>query len=253
MAPTKMKTNKPLFSWPVAGGVFAPFLLPLLLCLVALSILLWLGNWQWQRHLEKTAWLAATRQPTFQSSPLQNGSEITSHLFQQVEIQGTLLQDSDFYWLPKKEGGVQGAYVLSALRLPDETYLWTIRGFLPQNYQTDGQSLALQQKNNWRGVLLPAPRQNSWTPPPNLLKRHFYAPDIKTLSALLPAEARAVSTVPALFVLSEAASPLTIVPADHVLPLKNPHLGYAITWIGLAVAMALFFLLASYRKPDIAK
>jgi surfeit locus 1 family protein len=86
---------------------------------------------------------------------------------------------------------------------------------------------------------------NAFTPPNQPAQNLWYARDI-------PAMARAlgVSDPAPVFMMLEAPAPKGLAPTPAPLPadIPNNHLQYAITWFGLAAALAGVYLASLWRR-----
>ena len=132
--------------------------------------------------------------------------------------------------------GVVGWQVLSPLRLPDGRALIVNRGFVPDQLLGDAPRRAPPKGEVTVAGLLRDPlfdKPNRFVP--DNAADEFYWKDFAALSAALAlGEAE---TVPA--ILDAGATPTGQLPVggQTVIDLPNNHLGYAVTWYGIAVGL----------------
>lgn len=234
------------------------FWLAVLLSLIGLAVLLSLGTWQMQRLKWKEG-LLATIDQRMHSQPI--SLQQAERLFEEsgdvdyvpVSVSGVFVHEGERHFLATWKGQ-SGFYVYTPLKLEDGRFLLVNRGFVPYGMKeassrAEGQVQGtLAVTGLGRNPL--AEKPSSIVPDNDLAKNVFYWKDRDAMaaSAGLPA---GYTLVP--FFLDADATPnpggwpaggVTIV------DLPNNHLEYAVTWYGLAVALAgvLLFSLVGRRK-----
>lgn len=234
------------------------FWLAVLLGLIGLAVLLSLGTWQMQRLKWKEG-LLATIDQRMHSQPI--SLQQAERLFEEsgdvdyvpVSVNGVFVHEGERHFLATWKGQ-SGFYVYTPLKLEDGRFLLVNRGFVPYGMKeassrAEGQVQGtLAVTGLGRNPL--AEKPSSIVPDNDLAKNVFYWKDRDAMaaSAGLPA---GYTLVP--FFLDADATPnpggwpaggVTIV------DLPNNHLEYAVTWYGLAVALAgvLLFSLVGRRK-----
>ena len=222
--------------------------------LVAFAMLIWLGTWQLQRLRWKTDLL--NRIAALQSAPAQPLGPVLARARARGDVDYTRvtsacpgLETGPALRLFAVYQGLAGYRLITACPLPPGRSYDTIlvdRGFVglqggEEAHDIPGQPISTPVIGILRGgggktFVTPAnqPAQNQW-----------YWRD-------LPAMARALKAPnPApVFLMLESPSPASGEPRPAPLPvdLPNNHLGYAITWFGLAAALAGVYLAMLFRK-----
>lgn len=84
------------------------------------------------------------------------------------------------------------------------------------------------------------PKKNLFTPDNNLKEDFLYSIEIENLQKSLN------KNIYPLLIIQTSKTDQNLIPNDNSFRLQNNHLQYAITWYGLAVATAIFFLF--YRR-----
>ena len=119
---------------PFHGRIFRPGFIPTLAMLPLLALLLWLGQWQWDRAAEKQtlldrwasqALLAPVALPT---AP--DGNTAATAQFQRVFANGAYLPGSQVLLDNQTRGGKAGYRILTPLLLADGSALMVDRGWV---------------------------------------------------------------------------------------------------------------------------
>jgi surfeit locus 1 family protein len=144
--------------------------------------------------------------------------------------------------------GRAGSRLLLPFRLEDGRTLLVDRGFVPEDRLRE--ALAAPSPEGPRvlvGVLRTA-RAGTWaTPAPDPRVPRWYAPDTEAIGRHL-----GLALEPFLLVLQEreADAPAFLQPTPVAVDLPNPHLGYAVTWYGLAASLLAFYILLGFRRNE---
>ena len=238
----------------VPGGVFVVRRWPTLVGACMLAVLLALGTWQ----VERLSWkrgLIAEMQERMQEMPVDIGlSEIPpedapSMDYRQGSASGTFENDKELYLAGVSKSGAGGYHVLTPLRLPGRARALLVdRGWVPYG-KKDPATRAQGQIAGFAsvaGILRLPPQHKPWMRPDNdPAKDAWYWID-------LPAMADAAGVKEFLPYVLEADDAL--VPGGYplggqtVIDLPNNHLGYAITWYGLALALLVVYGISGYRR-----
>lgn len=216
---------------------------PSLITLLLLVVLVGLGTWQLIR-LEWKEGLIAAMEDRMREEPIAVSAlpEAEDESYRAATVEGSFLHEQSFYQLAISLGGEGGYHVLTPLRLEDGRFLLVDRGWVPydrrQNYDRPSGPVSLA------GILRKP--EHHWNQPANdPLKNNWYAPDLVAMAK--------VAGVPAFlpYVLEVDARPN---PGGYPLggqtrlELPNNHLGYALTWYGLALALLVIYGLSVWRK-----
>jgi surfeit locus 1 family protein len=198
---------------------------------VGLAILLSLGTWQVVRLHDKTAQIAAI-EAQIAAPPV--ALPQAANEYQKVTVDGEYLIGPDLKKLTSYNGG-PGFEIITPFKTRDNTVILVDRGALPENAKATNpagpQTLTgiLRLHNKGQGLFDPEndPEVGQW-----------YWWDIPAMQAA--AKAPPDSKVSP-FILQLLPDPAIVTPPFPPLPkaeLRNNHLGYAITWYGLAAALA---------------
>ncbi len=222
--------------------------------LIVLCLLLGLGTWQIQRLQQKNraAELIADRLtlPSIalpSALDLQDPDAQTGLNFRRVRVEGEFLHDGERHWWRTSIDGQAGYHVLTPLRRrggqSDGEIVWIDRGWVaPEYIRLIPRPLGLQPIE---GVARMPAMRGIFTPQDDPAGNKWYGNDPRALMQGLPQ-----ATVFPL-VIEATATPegsRYLLPGQTQIILKNPHLGYAITWYGLAAALMAVFAAYHWRK-----
>jgi surfeit locus 1 family protein len=239
--------TKPGRGWRLwAGLVLVP---------VAMAILLSLGTWQVNRLHWKESLLASIDERSH--APAADIADIEAQLAAGEEIDyrhatasGRFLNDKERHFLATFDGEA-GFYLYTPLELADGRFLFVNRGFVPYD---------LKEAGTRPGSLLEGPqtvtglararlneKPSSLVPDNNEATNIFYWKDLSRMAAStgLPED----RVLP--FFLDADATPVPGgLPKGGVtqVDLPNSHLQYAITWYGLAFALAAVTIAGFFRR-----
>ena len=221
------------------------FWIGLLLLPVALAILVSLGTWQVKRLHWKEDMLASIEQRSHAEPLDYNGIMAALEAGEPIDYRaarasGEFLHDKERHFFATFEGQ-SGFYLYTPLQLDDGRFLFINRGFVPYDRKaasTRPQSLVAgaQHVTGLARARL-AEKPSSMVPENDEAGNIFYWKDLDRMAASvgLPAE----MTLP--FFLDADSTPVPGgLPRGGVtmIDLPNSHLQYAITWYGLALALA---------------
>lgn len=213
-------------------------LVPTLFVAPGLALLIGLGVWQIARLHEKEA-LIASVQAGFNSAPESLGKLLaggaTGAEWHHVRVSGHFLHDKEQYVFAQGPMGATGVQVVTPLVQPDGRILLVDRGFVPDGLRNPARRAQgeIAGQVSLTGVVRLSEEPGAFTPAPDLKTRLWFIKDV-------PAMAKAAG-VPALPVLIEADD--TPNPGGWPLggqtriDIPNDHLGYAMTWFALALAL----------------
>ncbi len=210
---------------------FRRFLLPVLVALPVLTVLLGLGTWQWQRLGWKTALLAELAAAE-QAPPVPLPA--TPQPFARVIVRGRFDHGREVLLGAEVRGNRMGAHLLTPLLRPDAPPLLVDRGWVP--VERDVPLDRPEGEVAVTGYVRQADERSWLAAADNPAARRFFTLDPEAIGQALGLPR------PAPFVLVALATPdsppqALPEPARHLPRPNNPHLGYAITWYGLAAAL----------------
>ena len=231
---------------------FRPQLLPTLLTLLVLAVLIGLGTWQMQRLAWKEA-LTATIETRLGGPPAPLAellAEPPAADFRRVRLTGHYLHDRAFAFGTFARGGEFGARLVTPLRMPAGAVLLVDRGWLPEALLPPERPAELLPAGE---VTLTAvlrfrgdERALPFTPDNRPVERRWFWWD-------LPAMAAAVGDdlLPVVAVLDAPDGPGPLPRVEPVrFELANNHLGYAMTWYGLALGLLAVYVALSLQPRE---
>ena len=220
---------------------------------VALAILLALGTWQVQRLAWKEN-LIATIESRVDAEPLPlaevekiSANEIE---YQPVMASGTFRHDLEQYFFATHDGQ-SGWFVYTPLDLGNGRFVFVNRGFVPYDRKdpatrTDGQMAGPVTVTGLARTIL-TEKPSSLLPDNDPAKNIFYWKD---LSAMATHAGLDRSTLVDFFIDQRKSD----VPGGYpvggvtIVDLPNSHLQYAVTWYGLALALAGVYVALLRRR-----
>lgn len=226
------------------------------LVLLAMAILLSLGTWQAQRLVWKENLIAeiearrtAPPRPLSDIEALARAGESVD--YRPVTVTGTYRHEGERHFFTTAPSGQSGYDVLTPLELADGRFVFVNRGFVPFEKKdpatrAEGQLAGPQTVT---GLARDPVREKpgALVPENDLAKNIFYWKDFPVL-----AESAGLSPEAVVPVLVDADA--TPVPGGYprggatILTLPNNHLQYAVTWYGLALALAGVVLVSYLRR-----
>ncbi len=232
--------------------------LPGVLALVGVIILCGLGVWQVQRLHWKEA-LVATVEARIHAAPVPAPGpdawpvDLERYDYQPVTVSGRLLNDKEIHVFasllePNGPLGGVGYRVVTPLETDDGWYLLVNRGFVPEAKKDpatrpEGE---LPGEVAVTGILRPADKRGMFTPANDTARNIWFNRDPEEIGAFLklPAGKIAPYTIDAVF------DPAVPVPqgGETVVSFPNNHLQYAVTWFGLALALAGVYLVWAWGR-----
>lgn len=223
--------------------------------LLGIAILIGLGTWQVQRLHWKEALLASITNRM--AAPPKALAEVESTFattgdvdYVPVTASGTFAHSGERHFFATHDGAT-GFFVYTPLLLADGRYVLVNRGFVPYELKDAAKRAAGQVAGpvSITGLARnPLPGKPSWLVPDNdTAKNIFYWKDRDVMAATagLPAGA---TVVPFFIDADNAPNPGGLpVGGVTIVDLPNNHLQYALTWYGLAAALAVILALWLWR------
>jgi surfeit locus 1 family protein len=235
-------------------------ILPAVAAALVVAVLASLGTWQLHRLAWKTELIATATERT-RAAPIAaphlaeaRGASPEALDWTPVRLDGRFLADADFpvhaiLGEPRGRYGGPGAWMMTPFRRDDGSIVWINRGFVPRQGRDfapfappPGEALALS------GILRRPEPRGSHTPADDPSHRLWFVRDPAVLSAAAGLEV--ARTAPYTVDASVDLTPPEGLPqaGETRLTYPNDHLGYAVTWYGLAVAcVAVFAVFARGR------
>ncbi len=228
---------------------------PTLLTVMALAVLISLGNWQMRRLAWKTE-LSQHIQSRLKAPPISLNTALTLHKhdpqnaeYSRVKLSGTFLHDLEIHLYASHKQQI-GWHVYTPLQLDDGRIILVNRGFVPQERKAPQKRKSGQLSGKVELVgLLRTPRQKPglFTPDNNIDKNRWFWLDLAEIAKYrLPKGAELL--------------PVTIDAEASDIPggwpkggttrvhFENRHLQYALTWYGLALALLGVFAFFAWTR-----
>ncbi|MEO9773823.1 SURF1 family protein [Roseibium sp.] len=237
-----------------AMGPIRKLLLPFAVAVVALIVLLKLGFWQLDRLAWKETLIVQVEEgiaKTPVAAPAPAGWQRLDEAddYRHVAVSGTFLPGTAFYYtaLSDPAGPFEGPGVMAyaPFKTAEGWIVLVNRGFLPQGLPDDLRAQALQVPEGQMrltGLLRLSEVPNWTTPAPGLDDNIWFARDTRAMGAVLGLDPGALP--PYSIDLDAAFTPPGGLPqaGETIVSFKNDHLGYALTWFGLAATLVGVFL-----------
>ena len=219
-----------------------------ILAVALLGVLLALGVWQvqrmqWKEGLMDGAEAAAGLPPL----PLAEALKVDNPEFRRVILTCRGLGAAPYVELQSIENSDAGVRLVSACR-PEgmEETLLVDRGFVPADISArptvnadDTMPVVIT------GVLRRAPAPSALTPPP--AQGRFYGRDAEAMARALKVEGP-ISPFTVFATTSTNPDWAALKPSAPPAAFTNNHLGYALTWFGLAAALIAFYVVLLRRR-----
>lgn len=219
-----------------------------ILAVALLGVLLALGVWQvqrmqWKEGLIDGAEAAAGLPPL----PLAEALKVDNPEFRRVILTCRGLGAAPYVELQSIENSDAGVRLVSACR-PEgmEETLLVDRGFVPADISArptvnadDTMPVVIT------GVLRRAPAPSALTPPP--AQGRFYGRDAEAMARALKVEGP-ISPFTVFATTSTNPDWAALKPSAPPAAFTNNHLGYALTWFGLAAALIAFYVVLLRRR-----
>ncbi|MDA0702340.1 MAG: SURF1 family protein [Proteobacteria bacterium] len=225
------------------SGADRGLLFPSILTVCALAILLGLGSWQLDRRDSKHALLASLQDrlagPAIELWDALPDGEAE---FRRATLSGSFLHDKEFRLLARTRNGRQGYNLVTPLRLTDGRIVLVDRGWMPDE---GGAADRPEGPVTVEGVIR-RPPEPGWAGPENLPEAGQWL----YIEPTAVARASGLAVEESYYLMALAAPEGSLPRGTAAMPdLTDNHLQYAMTWCGLALALAAVFALWLGR-PD---
>lgn len=245
------------------GQALRGLILPGLLSLAALAVLLLLGTWQMQRLAWKEnliATIASRVKETPQRLPAAAESlslEIGREEYRPYIVTGRFLHEHEvqvYTSLPEAKGVYSGAgyWVLTPLARPDGSIVIVNRGFVPLEKKNPASRPEGQVGGEvtLTGLLRAPERTNFFTPANDPARNAWYSRNPQEIAQAFGLK----NVLP--FMLDEVANYRAgdlPQPNETRIVFTNNHLGYALTWYGLACTLIGVFAAFAWQRVRAAQ
>lgn len=211
----------------------------------ALAILLFLGTWQVVRLQWKTALideLAARVGAEAVAFPIDLRVADDDLQFLRVRVSGTFKHAGEQRLFSRTRGGVAGFHLMTPLEMAPGRYVFVNRGWV-----SDPAAAGISRPDRQvvvEGVIRNFLPPGSFTPDNDPAANMWFNPDLEAM-----ANAAGVSDVAPVYIaaITPEGAPVGDPPGVN---LRNNHLGYAITWYGLAAALLGVVAAAVFKRKE---
>lgn len=233
-------------------GSYRKLVVPTLAAAAALAVLLNLGFWQldrlkWKEHLIAQVEEGVSKPPVAAPDPSAWPALGEEDDYRHVRLKGSFAEGAVFYYLalsdPHGPVGGPGYMVYAPFRTADGWWVLVNRGFIPQDLAPGPKASALtppRGEQDLTGVLRLSEKPNWTTPEPS--QRTWFARDTDAMAETLGVGPE--NLAPYSIDLDVEATPSSGLPqaGETIVRFKNDHLGYALTWFGLAATLVGVYL-----------
>jgi surfeit locus 1 family protein len=228
--------------------MFKPLPVLTALTLVALAVLIGLGVWQLERRAEKHALIAqiaarAAAAPAPIELLVATGRYAA---YRRATAEGAFVHPAEAYvYAPLSDPTRPGFKVLTPFRLASGGTVLVDRGWVPEALRAPylRQSGQIDKEIEIAGTLRPSASVNTFTPPPDLDKKIFYARDSAAIAKLL-----GTTLATPLILEASTGTPGGPEPVASTVDLPDNHLQYALTWFALALVLLIVYLRLHYVR-----
>ena len=224
---------------------FRPLLVLTLWFVPALALLIGLGLWQVQRLHWKEALIARVESRI--SEPAAPLDDVLSHglanaEWRHVSVHGALQNDDELYLFAPSQAGQPGYHVVTPLLLEGGSAVLIDRGFVPEDLKNPTARPKGQPAGDVTvtGVLRLSEAPGLFTPAPDQAHRAWYVKDLPSMAEAAGVTLRA----PIIIEADDTPNPGEYPKGGQTrVDFPNNHLQYALTWFGLALVLAVIYLL----------
>ncbi|VAW16795.1 Cytochrome oxidase biogenesis protein Surf1, facilitates heme A insertion [hydrothermal vent metagenome] len=242
--------------------MFRPLFWTTIVSIAAFVVLVGLGTWQLQRMAWKddlTARVAArivapaTPLPGVAAWP---GMDLAANEYRPFTVRGTFDHGAEFHAFtaistPKGTYGGPGYWVLTPLSLQGGGTVLVNRGFVPaarKDRQTRPDGL-IEGPVDITGLLRLSVSRAPFVPEPEISKNVWFARDVGAMAAA----ANIADMAPFFLDASQSAPGGLPQGGETRLKFRNAHLGYALTWYGLALVLIAFYIAFHYATGRLGR
>ncbi|HYA73318.1 MAG TPA: SURF1 family protein [Roseiarcus sp.] len=223
---------------------------PALASLVGIAVLVGLGVWQLRRLAWKEALIAAV-ESRVHAAPVDLPSEADWSRFEPADAEYRHVRVAGVYdgsrqalvfralGSPRGRYGGPGYLVMTPLRLANGAVVLVNRGFVPQDRKDQAASRGLGAGETLVTGLMRASEERTWfTPADNPASGQWFTRDVEAMARAMGLSRYAPFSIDA----DASADPADLPEGgETIVAFPNSHLSYAMTWFGMALALASVF------------
>ncbi len=224
---------------------------PALATVVGIAVLMSLGVWQLQRLAWKEGLIAAVESrvhaapedlPAEADWPRLNPADYEYRHVRLAGVYDASRQALVFRALgsPRGRYGGPGSLVMTPLRLANGAVVLVNRGFVPQDRKDQAASRGLGAGETLVTGLMRASEERTWfTPADNPVGGQWFTRDVEAIARAMGLNRYAPFSIDA----DAGADPADLPEGgETIVAFPNSHLSYAMTWFGMALALAGVFI-----------
>lgn len=246
-----------------------PGLVPWVFMILSILILMALGAWQlqrlgWKEQLLHNIEAGQQLVPLMQLPSNEDGMEgsLENALYRRVKLTTDLNRHDYFLRVGVHRDLGKGYYVLSPIPLTTDTQILVNRGFIAGETQAVKDALAAEELNNptvIEGIIRPTYKPRLFSPSNHPDINIWFSEDVEAMKQSLMgtwsadeqhADFNYVPYVIEVTIENPMKGTPTPKPNNQKPRLRNDHLGYAVTWFGLALVGVVMFWFYCYRREE---
>lgn len=216
----------------------------------AVLVLIGLGTWQMQRLAWKTALLDDIAQrmaaPPLAFAELYPTTDLATLDFRPVILRGQYRHTDEFFLVARTHKGRPGQHLITPLAAANGELVLVNRGWIPDALRDPARRPETRMAGpvTVTGVLR-LPHPGGWMTPDNEPQNNvWFTIDPAAMGTVMAQGDSARGPIPSpapviLHATAETPASALPIPAPVVVNIRNNHLGYAITWYALALALAV--------------
>ena len=215
-----------------------------------LFVLVGLGTWQVQRLHWKEG-VIAHREARLAMPPVSVGEEPADEdlAFRRARATGRFLHSREFLIVNRARGGRAGFDVVTPLRLGPADVIMVNRGWIPLDRadpDTRREGLVAME-TAVTGILRKPGKTSPWVPDNEPARNVWYYADPEAMAAVA-----GLAGVRDTLLVADAKPNPGGLPAGRrpKVEISNRHLGYALTWYGLALVLVVIYFVFHWRRED---
>jgi len=224
-------------------------ILPLLITILAFSLLLSLGFWQITRLHEKEIFLNMIKH-NLVSPPIDIKMLSDDKIYSKIKVTGHFLSTSNLHLYGRRSMSIEkdGYYLISPFQTSDAKVILVARGWFAGKYKKNIDNLVSSNDSEHEitGIILPSEQPKMFVLSNDIKNNVWFTLDLKQASDILGLR------LENFYLMMEGnndinSNILKNLSMGNLLYIKNDHLEYAITWFALAISLAVIFII--YHLP----
>lgn len=229
-----------------------PHIVAWIFIICSVGFLLYLSSWQISRLWWKQELISTIQK--YQLSPAlpalpEDKKTLEKMGFQRVILRGEFLHDDEAHLAARYYQSQLGYHILTPFLLEDKRIILLNRGWVAAAQKEDKMrhyGEGSEGKLTLVTMIRTDKDRNYFTPAHDVLKNIWFWRDVKGVEQargypLVPVVADVLYTVP------KSGFPI---PSDGLVALRNDHLGYAITWLLIAISGMVIFFFYHFHVPN---